>query len=120
VKAHKVSAVKGTFVYHGVKHGHSYISQQQQCTLNLVKDLFESPSTVAKYLSCARTKSRAVACNILAPYFTCKIIDEVSESRFYSISLDASNKGNIKTYPFVVQYFSDTGVKKNGFLINEL
>jgi hypothetical protein len=103
-------------VYHGVKHGHSYISQQ--CTTNLVKDLFESSSTVAKYLSCARTKSRAVACNVLASYFTNKIIDEISESRFYSISFDASNKGNIKTYPFVVQCFSDTGVKKGKYIFH--
>ncbi len=106
----KVSAMEGKFVYHGVNHGHSYISQQ--CTINLVKGLFASSSTVAKNLSCARTKSRAVACNVLAPYFTCKIIDEISESRFYSISFDASNKGNIKTHPLVVQYFSDVGVKR--------
>jgi hypothetical protein len=99
-KTQKVSAMEGTFVYHGVKHGHSYISQQ--CTINLVEGLFASSSTVAKSLSCARTKSRAVACDVLAPYFTCKIIDEISESRFYSISFDASNKGNIKTYPFAV------------------
>jgi hypothetical protein len=34
------------------------------------------------------------------------------QSRFYSISFDASNKGNIKTYPFAVQYFTDIGIKK--------
>lgn len=44
----KVSAMKDAFVYHGVKHGHSYVSQQ--CTINLVKDLFASSSTVAKNL----------------------------------------------------------------------
>ncbi|CAF3883283.1 unnamed protein product [Rotaria sordida] len=106
---HKIS-IEGTFVYHGVKHGHSYTSQQ--CTINLVKNLFESSSTVAKSLSCAKTKSRAIACNVLAPYFTRKILDEVLEAHFYSISFDASNKGNTKTYPFVIQYFSDIGVKK--------
>ncbi|CAF3555850.1 unnamed protein product [Rotaria sp. Silwood1] len=106
----KISSIEGTFVYHGVKHGHSYTSQQ--CTINLVKTLFESSSTVAKSLSCAKTKSRAIACNVLAPYFTRKILDEVLEARFYSISFDASNKGNTKIYPFVIQYFSDIGVKK--------
>ncbi|CAF4456851.1 unnamed protein product [Rotaria sp. Silwood2] len=105
-----VSAMEGTFVYHGVKHGHSYISQQ--CTTNLIKDLFASCSNTAKNLACARTKSRAVACNVLAPYFTSKLIDEIIQSRFYSISFDASNKGNIKTYPFAVQYFTDIGVKR--------
>ncbi|CAF5035877.1 unnamed protein product, partial [Rotaria sp. Silwood1] len=106
----KLSAMEGTFVYHGVKHGHGYISQQ--CTINLVKDLFASCSSTAKNLACAKTKSRAVACNVLAPYFTSKLIDDISEARFYSISFDASNKGNIKTYPFTVQYFSDVGVKR--------
>ncbi|CAF3880900.1 unnamed protein product, partial [Adineta steineri] len=106
----KVSAMEGTFVYHGVRHGHSYISQQ--CTINLVKDLFSSCSNAAKNLACARTKSRAVACNVLAPYFTSKLIDEVFQSRFFLISFDASNKGNVKTYPFTVQYFSDFGVKR--------
>ena len=111
----KISAVEGAFVYHGVKHGHSYVSQQ--CTINLVKTLFESSSTVAKSLSCARTKSRAIACNVLAPYFTSKIIDEVIEARFYSMSFDASNKGNTKTYPFVAQYFSDIGVKRGKYIL---
>ncbi|CAF5049292.1 unnamed protein product [Rotaria magnacalcarata] len=47
------------------------------------------------------------------PYFTCKILDEVSKARFHSISFDASNKGNTKTYPFVIQYLSDVGVKRD-------
>lgn len=108
-EAQKAAAVEGTFVYHGVKHGHSYNSQQ--CTISLSKNLFGSSSTVAKSLSCGRTKSRAIACNVLAPYFTSKLIDELSQARFYSMSFDASNKGNTKTYPFVVQYFSGVGIK---------
>ncbi|CAF5139278.1 unnamed protein product, partial [Rotaria magnacalcarata] len=52
----------------------------QQCTINLVKALFKSSSTVAKSLSCAKTKSRAIACNVLAPYFTC-LIDFLKDSR---------------------------------------
>ncbi|CAF5229914.1 unnamed protein product, partial [Rotaria magnacalcarata] len=32
-EAQKSSAVEGAFVYHGVKHGRSYVSQQ--CTINL-------------------------------------------------------------------------------------
>ncbi|CAF1505758.1 unnamed protein product [Rotaria sordida] len=106
----KVSATEATLVYPGVRHGHSYISQQ--CTINLVKNLFETTSTITKSLSCARTKSRAIACNVLAPYFTRQKVNEILEARFYSISFDASNKGNVKTYPFVVQYFSDIGVKR--------
>ena len=77
-EAQKVLATEGTFVYHGVKHAHSYISQQ--CTINLIKDLFASCSSTAKNLACARTKWRTVACNVLAPYFTFKLIDEMLQS----------------------------------------
>ncbi|CAF1060537.1 unnamed protein product [Rotaria sordida] len=106
----KISAAEGVLVYHGVKHGHSYVSQE--CGTNLVKTLFESSSSVAKSLSCDKTKSRAIACNVFGPYFTKKIVDEVLEARFYSLSYDSSNKGNCKTYPFTVQFFSDVGVKR--------
>ncbi|CAF3371750.1 unnamed protein product [Rotaria sp. Silwood2] len=77
-EAQKVSAIEGTFVYHGVKHAHSYISQQ--CTINLIKDLFAPCSSTAKNLACARTKSRTNAYNVLAPYYTFKLIDEMSQS----------------------------------------
>lgn len=107
---YKVSAMEATLVYHGVKHGHSYNSQQ--CTVNLIKNTFGSCSATAKKLSCGRTKARAIASDVLAPYFVSKLIDELLESRFYSLSFDASNKGNIKTYPFAVQYFSNIGVRK--------
>ncbi|CAF4556467.1 unnamed protein product, partial [Rotaria socialis] len=106
----QISAAEGMIVYHEVKHGYSYISQA--CGTNLIKSLFESSSSVAKSLSCGKTKSRAIACNIFGPYFTKKVIDQVLEAQFYSLSYDASNKGNCKTYPFTVQFFSDVGVKR--------
>ena len=46
----EISAGEGTFVYHGVKHGHSYLSQQ--CTTNFIKTVFSSSSTVPKSMSC--------------------------------------------------------------------
>jgi hypothetical protein len=105
----KISAAEGALVFHGVKHGHSYRSQE--CTVNLTKVIFES-SPLAKSLSCARTKARSIVCHVLAPFFTEKLIDEVLNVGFYSLSFDASNKGNRKTYPFAVQYMTDTGVKR--------
>jgi hypothetical protein len=106
----KISAAEAAFVYHGVQHGHSYRSQQ--CTINLTKVVFDSSSSIAKSLSCGRTKSRAIACNVLAPFFTESLIDELLNARFYSLSFDASNKGSCKTYPFTVQFFSVVGVKR--------
>ncbi|CAF1117631.1 unnamed protein product [Didymodactylos carnosus] len=96
-----ISAAEGAY---------SYVSQE--CTINVAKTIFQSSSSVAKSITCENTKSRAIACNVLGPFFTSTLIDELSESRFYSLSFDASNKGNCKTYPFAVQFFSNIGVKR--------
>ena len=114
VELDKISVAEGSFVYHGVKHGHSYRSQE--CTIDLARTVFET-SAVAKSMASARTKSRAIACNVLAPYFTQQLIDEVKAAGFYSLSFDASNKGTCKTYPFAVQYFSDIGVKRGRLFV---
>ena len=43
---------------------------------------------------------------ILAPFFTSKIIQQVNQSFFYSLSFDGSTKRNIKMFPFVINYFT--------------
>ncbi|CAF1687906.1 unnamed protein product, partial [Adineta ricciae] len=87
----KISAAERVLVFHGVKHGHSYRSQQ--CTADLARSIFAS-SSVAKSMSCGKTKARSIACNILGPYFTKQIVHDLSKARYYSLSVDASNKGN--------------------------
>ncbi|CAF5108051.1 unnamed protein product, partial [Rotaria sp. Silwood1] len=87
----EIAAAEGTLLYHGVKHGHSYLSQQ--CLTNVCKTIFAS-STGANSLSCARTKSTSIA------------------SSYFSLFYDASNKGNAKLFPFCVQFLSVTGVRK--------
>lgn len=109
----KISAAEGVFVFHGVKHGHSYRSQK--CTTDLVRYVFES-SSVAKSMSCGKTKARSIACNVLGPYFTNQIVNDLLIARFYSLSVDASNKGTCKTFPFAVQYFSEIGVSRGNYL----
>ncbi|CAF2107474.1 unnamed protein product [Rotaria magnacalcarata] len=106
----ETAAAEGAFVYHGVKRGHSYLSQQ--CITNVLKTIFSSSSAIAKSMSCGRTKCNSIAVNVLAPRFTQKVLTEVKEAYFYSIMFDASNKGNIKFFPVCVQYFSKIGVKK--------
>ena len=80
----EVCAAEAILVYHGVKHGHSYISQQ--CTANMCKAIFSS-SSVAHNLSCARTKSTFIALNVLAPYFTNDLIDDLKHSFFLFIDV---------------------------------
>ncbi|CAM4815125.1 unnamed protein product [Rotaria magnacalcarata] len=105
----EMAAAEATLVYHGVRHGISYLAQQ--CTTTVLKNLFSS-SLIANSLSCGRTKAAAIATDVLAPSFTHHVIQEMKLAFYYSLSFDASNKGNLKTYPFCVQYFSDVGVKK--------
>ncbi|CAF1150096.1 unnamed protein product [Adineta steineri] len=105
----EICAAEAVLVYHGVKHGHSYVSQQ--CLTNVCKIIFSS-STIANKLSCGRTKATSIALNVLAPYFTRCLLDDLKKSFYYSLHFDASNKGNTKLYPFCIQYLSSSGVKK--------
>jgi hypothetical protein len=105
----EIAAAEATLVYHGVQHGMAYLAQQ--CTTNVLKTLFAS-SSLARSLSCAKTKAAAIATEVLAPYFTNHVLEEIKSAHFFSLSFDASNKGSLKMYPFCVQYFSDVGVKK--------
>ncbi|CAF1304803.1 unnamed protein product [Rotaria sordida] len=105
----EIAAAEGTLVYHGAKHGHSYLSQQ--CLINVCKTIFIS-STVANSLSCARTKATSIAVNVLSPCFTQHLLDDLKNSSYFSLLYDAGNKGNAKLFPFCVQFLSVTGVKK--------
>ncbi|CAM4906240.1 unnamed protein product [Rotaria socialis] len=96
-------AAELTLVYHGIRHAHSYNSQS--CTVDVSKKLFHD-STIAKNISCGRTKARELAVNVLAPYFSSKIIKAINQNHFYSLSFDASNKGHKKMFPFIINYYT--------------
>ena len=49
-------------MYHGVHHGHSYISQS--CNVDLIKKIFDE-SQIGKNITCGKTKSRELAVNVL-------------------------------------------------------
>ena len=66
--------------------------------------LFAS-SPIAKSLSCAKTKASAIATDVLAPYFTHVVMEEIKNAFYYSLSYNASNKGNLKAFPFAVNIF---------------
>ncbi|CAF1557276.1 unnamed protein product [Didymodactylos carnosus] len=101
----QISAAEATIVYHGVRHGHSYFSQA--CTMNVAKKLF-SDCIVEKSSVCGEIKS--------PPYFTNDIIKKLSETRYFSLCYDASNKGNLKMFPIAVRFFTITSGIKWGVL----
>ena len=112
----ETAAAESTLVYHGVRHCHSYLSQQ--CTTNVIKTIFSSCPATGKSISCGRTKCSSIAVNVLAPYFTQRILTEVTKTYHYSVMFDASNKGFVKYFSVCVQYFSEFGVKKGYFSFN--
>jgi hypothetical protein len=87
-------------VYHSVRHGISYLAQE--CTTDVLKTVFGSSSYIAKSLSCRKTKAAAIVTDVLAPYFTQIVLEEIKLAFHYSLAFDASNKGNLKTYPFCI------------------
>jgi hypothetical protein len=58
----KLTAAEITLVYHGIRHGHSYLSQA--CIADVSKKLFHD-SIIGKSLTCGRTKAREIAVNVL-------------------------------------------------------
>ncbi|KAI8117613.1 hypothetical protein CVS40_10527 [Lucilia cuprina] len=99
---------EAAFVYHTITHSHSY--QSADCSNKLFKQMFPD-SNVASTFTCGKTKLSKIATNILAKYSIETVLKDLNDDHPFSISTDASNKGNIKTFPIVLRYFSKhTGV----------
>lgn len=105
-----VSRAELMFVYHNVVHGLSYNSLD--CQIKLSSSIY-CDSKIASKISCGRTKAAAITRNVLAPYSQETVSSALKESYFFSVSSDASNIGNVKTFPYAVQYFNaETGISK--------
>ena len=87
--------------YHTVYHHLSY--RAMDCNTKLVKELFKD-SKIANRVQLGRTKMEAIAKNILSP-ISIKRHCESMRGKLFSISSDASNRGNVKLFPIGVQYF---------------
>ncbi|XP_050515221.1 uncharacterized protein LOC126890380 [Diabrotica virgifera virgifera] len=106
---YKTSAAEITSVYHTVKHSLSYNSLD--CFQKLLP-LMYADSKIAKNVKCGRTKSEAIVCEVLAKEALKDVVQNLKEDLFFSISTDASNKGNRKMFPICVRYFSfDKGIQ---------
>lgn len=95
--------MEGTFSYHTICHNHSYASMD--CTSKIIKHIFESK------FSCARTKCECIINNVLAPWCSGLLQDELEKVNFVSISVDTSNHDAIKIFPVIVRYYiNNSGV----------
>jgi len=73
------------------------------CTSSLICKLFNE-----KQFSAARTKSRDIAVNVLAPFVVKITKIDLKKANFVSILVDASNHKYMKLVPVIVRYFSST------------
>lgn len=91
------------FVYHSIQHSHSYLSLD--CAGKLFTKIFTDSKITEKY-ACGRTKATKIAVNILKPETRRSILEDLKNDHTFAIATDASNKGNIKTFPLIVRYFN--------------
>ncbi|CAF3409272.1 unnamed protein product [Rotaria sp. Silwood1] len=54
----KLTAAELSLVYHGVRHGYSYLSQS--CTVDLLKKIFND-SQIGQNITCGKTKARELS-----------------------------------------------------------
>ena len=93
-----LAAKEATFAYHTARHDISFRSTD--CTSKLISKLFD-----AKYTS-ARTKSTAIATNIIAPLLQKEVEAVLNSSNFITIITDTSNRNATKLLPIVSRTFS--------------
>jgi len=110
----KIAAVELSKCFHVVKHHHSYLSSD--CGVKLESKHF-SDSTIANKVHLGRTKMEAIVKNVLCPFAIEKAVIKLKcptpiSPIPFSISTDASNKGNRKFFPLAVRLFNfEDGVK---------
>ncbi|CAL9686817.1 unnamed protein product [Knipowitschia caucasica] len=103
-EADMVTAAEVAHAYHTVKHGLSYNSAD--CAL---KPSIRTYSSIAKKMSCGRTKAEAIVTDVLSPKAIQEVIKTLKSggnSLPFSLHTDASNKGNRKMFPLAVQFFT--------------
>jgi hypothetical protein len=55
--------------------------------------------------TCSLTKCRAIITNVIAPFATKQILQELKEVRFISVLIDSSNHLDEKLVPLIVRHF---------------
>jgi hypothetical protein len=93
----EIAAKEAVFSYHIIQHDQSFRSMD--CTSKLIKQFFE------KKYSSARTKSEAIAVNVLVPLSEIELTAQLEICNFISVSFDSSNHTDKKLFPIQVRYF---------------
>lgn len=111
-QAFKTIRAELALTFHGVKHHHSYLSQD--CGNKLNKSIFKD-SEIVHHFNLGRTKTEALVECVLAPHSLEMILNQIKNNP-YSICIDASNKGNLKLFPVAVRYFDENSGTQNAII----
>jgi hypothetical protein len=100
----KVAAAVITKTFHCVKHNHSYLSTD--CGNKLDSEVY-GDSNIAKKVKLGRTKMEAIVKNVLCTFSINCVVDKLNNPSPcpFSVSTDASNKGNRKFFPLAIRFF---------------
>lgn len=102
----KESAAEATLAFHTVKHHQTYNSMD--CTGRLMKVIF-SDSSIARDITCQRTKTEAIINGAIAPWIIQNIKSLLKNITYIGVSTDASNHGSTKIFPIMIQFFDSQG-----------
>lgn len=94
-------ANEGVWSYHVVKSNQSFRSTD--CASKIFRKCFG-----LKDFKCARTKTEAIITNVFGPLAKNMLKEELSKSRYVTLSIDASNHGNLKMMPIIARFFIPT------------
>lgn len=97
-----ILAAEVSFCYHTVQHSLSHVSSD--CAGSMFPSMFADSQTAKQY-SCSRTKISKIISNVLAPASIKIVLNDLANDHSFSISTDATNKGNVKTFSLVLRYF---------------
>ena len=91
----RVAAVEVSKTFHSIKHRYSYLSSD--CGNKLDSEIY-ADSDIAQKLQLGRTKMEAIVKNVLCPFAIETVLDKLKTPTLtpFSISTEASNKGNRK------------------------
>lgn len=105
------AAKEATFSYHTAVHELSF--KTSDCTSQLIKNLYDCN------FSSARTKTEAIITNVISPFVFNDLINDLKKVNYITVTIDCSNRKEVKLVPIVVRYFCD-GVKIKLLAFEEL
>ena len=94
-KERELAASEGMWVYHTVRHNHTFRSMD--CTGRLIQNLYDPK------FSCARTKTEAILKRVLCPFATSELLTELRCIDYLTIIISSMHQttGLQKSYRFL-------------------